>query len=263
MSDSTVPMNDAENRAVRPRDIETPPRAMPEKFDLEFLKSRTKEVCLNPKGCWDELQQERANVRSMYLGYIAIVAAVPVVCEFLRMITIGRSLPLIGTFRWPFFSGLIYSVAQYALSLAMIYVTALIAAKLADRFGGRTDTISALKLVAYSATPAWLAGVLSLVPFLSVFGIVAGIYSIYLLYHGTPTMTGVSGAKRLPYLAVTIVCAMIAGVVMFAVASAVIPTPYASAIGGTDQPRIPNSLNVDPEKLQKTLEELQRTLPQN
>ena len=128
--------------------------AMPEKFDLGFILARAKEVSLNPTSCWTKLRGESASPRSMYLGYIVFLSAVPIVCEFLRMITIGRYIPLVGTYKWPLFSGLGFSIFQYLLGLVMIGVVAFISEKLANNyFEGKTDLANTLKLVAYAATP--------------------------------------------------------------------------------------------------------------
>jgi hypothetical protein len=74
----------------------------------------------------------------------------------------------------PFFTGLTLAVAQFALSLALVYVVALLIDRLATPFGGSADRLAAFKLAAYSYAPVWLAGAFTLVPrlaFLSILGL--------------------------------------------------------------------------------------------
>ena len=53
----------------------------------------------------------------------------------------------------------VQAVVQYGLSLAMVYVLALVIEALAPNFGGERDKTKAFKVAAYSYTPGWVAGV--------------------------------------------------------------------------------------------------------
>ncbi|HEY6050157.1 MAG TPA: YIP1 family protein, partial [Thermoanaerobaculia bacterium] len=86
----------------------------------------------------------------------------------------------------------------------------------APRFGGQPGRIAALKLAVYSSTAAWLAGVFSLVPALSILSLL-GLYSLYLLYLGVPVLMKVPRDRALGYT----IAAVVAAVVLFAVIGAV------------------------------------------
>jgi uncharacterized protein YqgC (DUF456 family) len=75
-------------------------------------------------------------------------------------------------------------VLGYGLSLAMVYVLALIADALAPSFGGQKREMSALKLVAYSSTAAMVGGIFAMIPALGALTLLAALYSLYLLYLG-------------------------------------------------------------------------------
>ena len=67
-----------------------------------------------------------------------------------------------------------------------VFIIALVVDALAPSFGGTKNQVQALKVVAYAYTASWVGGILSLVPALSVVGILFGLYSLYLLYLGLP-----------------------------------------------------------------------------
>ena len=54
--------------------------------------------------------------------------------------------------------------------LTIVYVVAMVIQQAADKFDGHGDFNQALKVAAYSPTAAWIAGVFSLLPPLSVLG---------------------------------------------------------------------------------------------
>nr|WP_283773432.1 YIP1 family protein [Altererythrobacter sp. KTW20L] len=90
-----------------------------------------------------------------------------------------------------------------------MWVVAYVANYLSPRFGGRDDYPAAFRLVTYSWTAAWLAGIFGLIPMLSILGIL-GLYSLYLLYKGATPVMGVPQDKAVGFTAVTIIAAIVA-----------------------------------------------------
>ena len=72
---------------------------------------------------------------------------------------------------------------------------------------------NALKLTAYSYTPAWLAGIFLLVPGLS-FLMILGLYGLYLMWLGLPPLMQAPREKALPYAAAVIVIAVVIQIVI-------------------------------------------------
>ena len=191
-------------------------------MDFAKLIERVKGIILSPKTEWEKIAAESADVKSLFTGYAMILAAIPAVCGLIGSTLIGVSLPIVGTIRTPIAAALVQLVLTYVLGLVVIYVVALIVDALAPTFDGQKNSIQALKLVVYSSTPVWLAGVFALVPLLSVLGILAALYGLYLLYIGlTPLMKNPQD-KSIGYTALIIVCyivlAIIVGVVVAAAA---------------------------------------------
>lgn len=186
---------------------------------------RVQAILLRPKLTWPVIAAEGGDVSSIYSGWVAILAAIPAVAGFVGMTVFG-----IGgfglTIRMPLMSGLLNMVVGYLLTLVMVYVLALIVDALAPTFGGTKNRIAALKVVAYSFTAAWVAGILSLLPALAWLGGLLGLVgSVYLLYTGLPVLMRTPADKAGAYTAVTIVCAIVAGVVIGAVSALFIRGP--------------------------------------
>ena len=168
---------------------------------------------LNPKQAWPVIAAEETDVTTLYTQYIMILALIPAVAGFIGMSLIGVS-ALGHTVRVPLFSGIVNMVVSYVLSLAMVYVLALLADRLAPNFSGEKNLVNALKLVAYSSTSGMLGGIFSLIPSLSLLGLLASLYSLYLLFVGVPIMMKSPQEKALPYTAVLLVCGLVAGALL-------------------------------------------------
>ncbi len=198
------------------------------------LIERVKAIVLSPKDTWPVVAAEPATTASLYTEYIMILAAIPAVAGF-----IGMSLVGIGGFgfsmRVPILTGLVQMVLGYGLSLVMVYVLSLIANALAPKFGGESDPISALKLVAYGSTAAVVGGIFGIVPSLGVLGLVAALYSLYVLYLGVPVLMKVPQERSVVYTVVLIVCAIVVGAISGAVLNVVQGGPTLAGIAATRQ----------------------------
>jgi hypothetical protein len=173
------------------------------------LVSRVKNILLDPQAEWRVIDGESDPPAAILKNYVAILAAIPVVCGF-----IGASIIGAAGFRTGLFLGLIAAVSHYVLTLIGVYVVAFLIDALAPMFGGRKDFNSAFKVAAYGSTAAWVAGVFALLPILSVLTIL-GLYSLYLFYVGLPVLMRTPPEKAIGYVLAVIVCAVIVWVVIF------------------------------------------------
>ena len=78
----------------------------------------------------------------------------------------------------------------------------------------------ALKLVVYSMTPVWLAGVLNLVPVLAILTVVVALYAVYVFYLGLPVLMSTPADKVVPYMLVSALVIIVLSVALGAVAAA-------------------------------------------
>lgn len=188
------------------------------------LVERVQAILLKPKATWPEIDAEPADAASLYKNYVMILALIPALASF-----IGLSLIGVGafgvSFHVPLVSGLANMIVGYVLSLVMVFVLALIIDAMAPTFEGSRSQIGALKLSAYASTAAFVGGVFSLLPSLSVLGALAALYGIYLLYTGLPVLMKCPPDKAIAYTAVVVVCAIVGGVVIAWVLALLTPSP--------------------------------------
>jgi hypothetical protein len=143
------------------------------------IVQRVPGILLKPKEEWVKIKAEPSTVAGLFTSYAMILAAVPAGFQFLGRVLFEK-LPVIG--HWPVGIALRNALVTYVLSLATVYVFALIINALATCFGSTRNMTSAMKLAVYSMTPGWVAGVLYIVPGLWVPGVLAGLYGAYILY---------------------------------------------------------------------------------
>lgn len=180
------------------------------------LVQRVQDMLLKPKETWPTIEAEPGDVQSIYKSYVIFLAAIPAVCGFIGQSIIGTHFGMFGfgvSYREPLLLGLVRMVLVYALSLVMIYVMSLIVNALAPTFKGSKHPLNAFKLIAFSMTAGYVGGVFSIIPMLGFFGLLAGGYSIYLLYLGLPTMMKNPPDQSAGYTVVIILCGIVAGVI--------------------------------------------------
>ncbi len=169
------------------------------------MAERIKAVLLKPAETWREIAAEPASPGELIMRWVLPLAAIGPVCGFLRGQLFGY-----GAFGFSYKPGLTSAlsslVVTYCLGVAGAFGLALIAERLAPRFGGGADRTGAFKLVVYGSLAAWLAGAVQLIPGLGVLGL-AGLYSLYLYYTGAAPVMGVPSEKSAGFTAVTILCA--------------------------------------------------------
>jgi hypothetical protein len=121
----------------------------------------------------------------------------------------------------PLVTSLVTSIFAFVMAIVGVFVLSLIINALAPTFGGEKNSTQALKVAVYSYTPAWVAGVLQILPALSFFVLLAGLYGLYLLYLGLPRLMKSPPEKAVGYTAVVVVCAIVLGIVIAAVGGAI------------------------------------------
>jgi hypothetical protein len=193
-------------------------------MDFNKLIARVKAILTTPKTEWPVIAAEPATVADLYKNYIVWLAAVPAVCQFIKGSFIGYG--MFGVhYRTPIGAGITGLVVGYALSLALVYVVALIVDALAPTFSGQKNQVQALKTVAYAWTASWVAGIAALIPWLGFLIMLAAlIYGIYLLYLGLPSTMKCPPDKAGGYTAVTIVIAIVLSWIIGIVVAGIVGT---------------------------------------
>jgi hypothetical protein len=181
------------------------------------LVERVKAILLTPRTTWPVVAAERTTPRDIYVRYVAPLAAIGVIASFIGTVLVGISVPLLGTIRVGFFAGVATAILHFLLTFAAVFIVAWIVDALAPTFGGQKDPLAALKVAAYSLTPAWVAGILTILPSLSFVAALLGLYGLYLLYLGLPVLMRAPADRALGYTVVVVICAIVVNIVISAV----------------------------------------------
>ncbi|MEZ5994948.1 MAG: Yip1 family protein [Hyphomonadaceae bacterium] len=210
------------------------------------LVDRAKNILLTPQAEWDRIAGEPADTNKLYTGYVLPLVALAAICGFIGMTFIGASAFGVSV-RIPMMAGLVSAIMQVVMGVVGIYVMALIINALAPNFGSQQDVGQAHKLSAYSATAGLLAGVLALLPPLSMLSILGGIYSLVLLYIGMPRLMKTPEDKRIGYLITVIVVSIVLWFALAFVLGSVTRFVPGAAMGGAGGFTIGQSQRTQPE----------------
>jgi hypothetical protein len=186
------------------------------------IAGRAKAILVSPNSEWPVIAAETESVQGVFMRYVVPLAAIGPICAFIGGQVFG--LGALG-FRYhpTLIGGLSTAIIQYVLGLVAIFLVAWVANFLADKFGGQQSYARAFRLVAYSYTAGWIAGVFNLLPSLGLLVLLASLYGIYLFYLGATPMMAVPKDKAAGYTAVTIIGVIVVGVIV-----AAITTPIAA-----------------------------------
>ena len=191
------------------------------------IVQRVQSIILKPKEEWVKIKAEPATVAGLFTSYAMILAAIPAGAQFLGNILVGRRLPVVGLYRWSIGRALGNAIVSYIFALATVYLFALIINELAPNFGSAKNMTSALKLSVYCMTPGWVAGILYIIPGLWILGILAGLYSLYVLYLGFDTpMMETPKDKVMSYMGVSIVVVIVLYVVFSLILGGIFAVRY-------------------------------------
>ena len=187
--------------------------------------ARIKNLLVSPRTEWPLIADHQTDTAGLYATHVIPLAAIGPLCSFLGLSILGVGLPMFGHYRVPLLSGLGHAVIGFVLTLAGVFILGKIISLLAPHFSAQTDEAQALKLAAYSATPAWLGGVFQLLPSLAVLGLIASLYSLYLLYIGLPLLMKAPAEKAGTYTLAVVGVAIVVGIVLGAISAALMPLP--------------------------------------
>ncbi len=169
------------------------------------LVSRALNITRAPRSEWPVIASEPTDIVSLYAGYIAFLAAIPLIAELVHLLVVGLSIGL----------AIRFVLIGYFASLIDVAVVAFASELLAPRFGGAANRIQAFKLAAFGFTPSWLGGIFLLIPAIGwLLRLICGIYSLYVYYLGIEDLMGVPSERRASYFALVIVLSIVIGIVV-------------------------------------------------
>jgi hypothetical protein len=168
---------------------------------------RAKAILIDPFAEWPRIAQESGDAVDLLSRYVAPLALIPALSEFIGRCLIGVVVPGIGTVRAPIFAGLLGAIVGYVLAFATVLLLGAIIHALAPLFGGRRNLPNALKLAVYSFTPVWLSGIFLLLPGLRFLTLTGLFYGAYLVVIGVLPLMKSPAEKSYSFAALIVACA--------------------------------------------------------
>jgi hypothetical protein len=124
------------------------------------------------------------------------------------------------------------AVVGYFVGLGLLWLVSFIVKSVSPSFNGNSDMVQATKLMVYSATPTWVAGLVSWVPVIGMLlSLAAMAYAVYLIYLGVRPVMDIPQEKVAGMTVVTVLIYLVASLVVGAViATAVISMFFGGAM---------------------------------
>lgn len=179
------------------------------------LVDRIRRICLTPKSEWNVIAGEQTSLKDLFRNYALPLVLVGPVAGFLGSTIIGQTYPVVGHLRVPFITGLVTAILNIVLGLVMVFLLGLIIDALAPSFAAEKNQMRAAQVAVYSFTPAWVAGLLYLLPALAPLALLAGLYGFYLLFLGLPRLMKCPQDRAIPYTVAVALSATLLSLVTF------------------------------------------------
>jgi hypothetical protein len=167
-------------------------------------------MLFQPQQEWEAIAGEFTNAPAIYRGYIIPVSAVGPIATLLSA-PFGERGTLFGIVETTVSATVQDAVAHYVLGLGSVFVLAVALELLAPSFSGQGNRVQGLKVAAYASTPAWIMGVLNVVPRLAPFSLLGILWMLYLMFAGSPVVMKVPKHQAMAFGAVAAVAAAVVG----------------------------------------------------
>ncbi len=190
------------------------------------LIDRAKNIIISPKTEWDVVANEEPNIQQIITGYVLPLALVPTIAMI-----IGWG--LIGMLGFKSFNyGIAMGLVTLLNALVGVFVAAFVIDALAPSFGSQKNLGKAVQLVAFAMTPAWIGGILNILPALSWLGGLFGLYGLYLLFLGFVPLMKTPEEKKVGYIIVSIVVVIVVYFVIAAILTAIMLSVFGLSMWG-------------------------------
>jgi hypothetical protein len=171
-------------------------------------------MLLEPRREWEAITGEFTKAPAIFRSYVIPVSAVTPVAYLLGAVLFQEQGTLFGTVETTVGAAVQDAVIRYLCGLASVFILGLALEVLAPAFSGQANRVQGLKVAAYASTPAWLFGVLAIVPRLGRYSIAGTLWTLYLVFSGAPLVMKVSTERAAVFGVVAAVAAAIVGLLV-------------------------------------------------
>lgn len=178
-------------------------------------------IFTNPDREWLRIRNDSQSFLKVYVRHVPLLALIPVVAAYFGVTQFGWSIGGGSVVKLTTESALLLAISAYLAQLVAVYILGEYINWMSRSFGVKDDAQSrhyeGTALAVYSAIPMMLAGVVLLYPQLwlvaGVF-IVAGCYSVYLVYEGIPILMNIPKEQGFIYASSVITVGLVLAIVV-------------------------------------------------
>ncbi len=185
--------------------IFVPEQCVTHSFNLKITMklSNAKDVLMTQNAEWTRVMSDENDKQSLIrYGMVLITIAYAIVFVLSLVFTSGMG----GFVAFSTTYVITMVVVQFVLGILSLYFIPMILAALAPSFGGKNDSLNALKLFVFAETPAWISTAVSRIPILGWLIAIAGaIYAIYLFWNHVDEAMSIPADKKVGYVIVSVV----------------------------------------------------------
>ncbi|MFT6249281.1 MAG: hypothetical protein ACJAZQ_002496 [Cognaticolwellia sp.] len=175
----------------------------------------------HPKDEWQTIEKRHESL--MYsLVHILVVALIPAICGYYAAAHIGWTIGVGDPIKISKSGAQMMAIAMYFALVLGVFALAYLIQWMAKTFDSNPSFIQSLELAAYTATPMLMVGIVTLFPvlwFVTLAGIAAVSYSVYLLYSGVPIMMNIPEEKGFIYSSSVVTCGLVLLVAIMALSA--------------------------------------------
>lgn len=165
----------------------------------------------HPKDEWQTIEKRHESL--MYsLMHILVVSLIPAICGYYAAAHIGWTIGVGDPIKISQSSAQLMAAAMYCALVVGVFALAYLIQWMAKTFDSKPSFVQSLELAAYTATPMLMVGVAALFPvlwFVTLAGLGAVCYSVYLLYSGVPIMMNIPEDKGFIYSSSVVTCGLV------------------------------------------------------
>jgi hypothetical protein len=190
------------------------------------ILNRAKSITFKPKDEWTVISQENTPVNVLLLQYLIPLALIPAVASLIGFGLIGYG--PVSTLSF----GLAKTISSLIMTIGGVLLSAFIIDLLAPSFGAQKNFTKSFALVTYAYTPFLVAGIFYIFPPLAFLALLAGLYSLYVLFLGLKPMTTCPDDKQAVYFIVSLAVIILVSLVLSLIAASVFVGTMVRAASG-------------------------------
>lgn len=153
---------------------------------------RVQNIALRPTSEWGVIADEQATRRSIWVPYVLVLTGLGPLAVLISYALTGFRAVEGALWLLP-----IQMLISWALVLLQLFLLAFVIDEAAQRFGGRSNSVQALKVAAYSSTLGYIGNALGIIPYVGpILAIVCSIASLYSLFVGNYRLMKIPQAQR-------------------------------------------------------------------